>query len=82
MDCYCYFKSNLYKLFGDAGVYMNNCCCCDTPLLRHVANRGIFWFCSHCRVEMPNLSATHNLVKQNDRLDKMLANSILSLRKS
>ena len=61
---------------------MNNCCCCDHTLLRHIANKRVFWFCSHCRVEMPNLSGTQNLIKQHCQFEKMLANHTLSLAKN
>ena len=31
------------------------CPCCSQPLLRHITHNRIFWFCSHCHQEMPNL---------------------------
>ncbi len=36
---------------------MNNCPSCSGQLLRHSRRSGIYWFCSHCHQEMPNLSA-------------------------
>ncbi|MEA5468239.1 hypothetical protein [Spirulina sp. 06S082] len=39
---------------------MNNqnvCCpCCSSPLLRHARSTGMYWYCSSCHQEMPNLS--------------------------
>lgn len=32
---------------------MNNCACCTDRLLRHVRGTGVYWFCPHCRQEMP-----------------------------
>ena len=33
----------------------HSCPCCSQPLLRHISRNRIFWFCSHCHQEMPNL---------------------------
>ncbi|NEO32842.1 MAG: hypothetical protein F6K36_20950 [Symploca sp. SIO3C6] len=30
-------------------------CCCSEPLLRHISHRGIYWFCRHCHLEVPDL---------------------------
>ncbi|MBD2775226.1 hypothetical protein [Iningainema tapete] len=35
---------------------MNNCPTCDTVLLRHVRETGVYWFCRSCWQEMPVLS--------------------------
>lgn len=35
----------------------SKCPCCSSSLLRHWKNDGIYWFCSHCRQEMPNFEA-------------------------
>ncbi len=32
------------------------CPCCSEPLLRHIRGGSIYWFCSHCWQEMPNLN--------------------------
>ncbi|MBD2482893.1 hypothetical protein [Planktothrix sp. FACHB-1365] len=32
------------------------CPCCSSTLLRHIRPAGIYWYCSHCHQEMPNLS--------------------------
>lgn len=34
---------------------LNNCPCCSEPLLRHARHGGVYWFCSHCWQEMPDL---------------------------
>ncbi|PSB17886.1 hypothetical protein C7B61_07670 [filamentous cyanobacterium CCP1] len=34
---------------------LNECPCCSEPLLRHARNGKVYWFCLHCRQEMPNL---------------------------
>lgn len=36
---------------------MHTCPCCSTSLLRHVRHNSIYWYCSHCRQEMPNLES-------------------------
>lgn len=35
---------------------MNSCPCCSSQLLRHARQNRIYWFCSHCWEEMPDLS--------------------------
>jgi hypothetical protein len=39
---------------------MNTCPCCSEHLLRHARHGEIYWYCPHCRQEMPNLSAVLN----------------------
>jgi len=36
---------------------MHNCPCCSTKLLRHVRSNSIYWYCPHCREEMPDLES-------------------------
>ncbi|WP_071809983.1 hypothetical protein [Lyngbya aestuarii] len=33
---------------------MNNCPCCSSTLLRHIRHSQIYWYCPHCKQEMPN----------------------------
>jgi hypothetical protein len=33
---------------------MNSCPSCSHKLLRHIRCSNVYWFCSHCRQEMPN----------------------------
>ncbi|NMG08091.1 hypothetical protein DP117_14815 [Brasilonema sp. UFV-L1] len=35
---------------------MNNCPCCSRPLLRHIRNQEIYWFCRSCWQVMPVFS--------------------------
>lgn len=49
----------------------SKCPCCSTSLLRHWKNDGIYWFCSHCRQEMPNLEA-QGIKKYRHRQEKKL----------
>ncbi|HAA33416.1 MAG TPA: hypothetical protein DCE56_43955 [Cyanobacteria bacterium UBA8553] len=35
---------------------MNQCPCCSAQLLRHIRHNRIYWFCSRCRQDMPDLS--------------------------
>lgn len=39
---------------------MHHCPCCDRRLLRHIGRNGIYWFCLHCRLEMPILANSHD----------------------
>ena len=32
----------------------NTCLCCDTTLLRHIRQGGIYWFCTSCYQEVPS----------------------------
>ncbi|HEY9599550.1 MAG TPA: hypothetical protein V6D33_17950 [Cyanophyceae cyanobacterium] len=34
---------------------LNECLCCSEQLLRHIRQGQIYWFCRHCRQEMPSL---------------------------
>ena len=36
---------------------VNNCPCCSESMLLHLSSRRSYWFCRHCRVEMPNSEA-------------------------
>lgn len=36
---------------------MHTCPCCSTTLLRHAGHNGIYWYCPHCREEMPDLES-------------------------
>ena len=47
---------------------MNNCPCCSQPMLRYVRKNGVYWFCSHCWQEMPDLEALITAHKQKQQL--------------
>lgn len=36
---------------------MHTCPCCSNSLLRHVRHNSLYWYCSHCRQEMPDLES-------------------------
>lgn len=31
------------------------CPCCSSTLLRHIRHTGVYWYCSRCHEEMPDL---------------------------
>jgi len=52
---------------------MNKCPCCSDQLLRHARHNEVYWFCTHCWQEMPDL-ASIMLKKQQNRqqLERLL----------
>lgn len=42
----------------------NSCPCCSNSMLLHLSNRRSYWFCSHCRLEMPNLVNNYHSSKK------------------
>ncbi|MBD2040351.1 hypothetical protein [Microcoleus sp. FACHB-672] len=48
---------------------MNACPCCSNQLLRHARNNGVYWFCSHCWQEMPDLSSM--VAQRNQRVQQL-----------
>ncbi|MEB3210222.1 MAG: hypothetical protein VKL39_02660 [Leptolyngbyaceae bacterium] len=49
---------------------MNNCPCCSQTMLRHTRHGEIYWFCTYCHQEMPNLlmaiaTTEHHRVQTN-----------------
>lgn len=42
----------------------NNCPCCGNPLLRHIRQRGVYWFCTSCWQEVPVLAISKLPSKQ------------------
>lgn len=54
----------------------NKCPCCSGSLLRHWKNDSKYWFCLHCRQEMPNLEALeqkYHFPEQEQILTKSLS---------
>jgi hypothetical protein len=56
---------------------MNNCPCCSSTLLRHVRHSQIYWYCPHCKQEMPNLgdwinnqAFSHRIKNSSDHASK------------
>ena len=35
----------------------NSCPCCSDSMLLHLTSRRSYWFCRHCRLEIPNFKA-------------------------
>ncbi|HEY9848358.1 MAG TPA: hypothetical protein V6D28_02780 [Leptolyngbyaceae cyanobacterium] len=35
---------------------MSKCICCSNELVRHIRHSRVYWFCSHCWQEMPDLA--------------------------
>ena len=52
---------------------MNECLCCSHPLLRCIRQQGVYWFCSHCRQEMPNIACV--MATQKRKLSAPLSSS-------
>ncbi len=55
---------------------MSTCPCCTEVLLRHAHYNRVYWFCTHCWQEMPDLSleaaeSPHDLTQPGllERLD-------------
>ena len=46
----------------------NKCPCCSRSLLRHIRSTGSYWYCIHCRQEMPHFSLPDS--QQLDRKNK------------
>ncbi|OLP16712.1 hypothetical protein BST81_19955 [Leptolyngbya sp. 'hensonii'] len=43
---------------------MKKCPCCSQVLLRHIRQNGPYWFCTHCRQEMPDLISIRSLMME------------------
>ena len=50
----------------------NTCCCCQGNLLRHLNRDRLYWFCPHCRQEMPNPNLITSVSIFNKYQDKSL----------
>ncbi|CAD0222320.1 MULTISPECIES: hypothetical protein [Planktothrix] len=42
------------------------CPCCSSTLLRHIRHTGVYWYCSRCHEEMPDLSL-NPIEKEKDK---------------
>lgn len=54
---------------------MNTCVCCSGKLLCHIRHNSIYWFCSHCREEMPILGIGNEELPK--KLQKVTAPTLL-----
>ena len=41
------------------------CPCCDNAVLRHIRHGKVYWFCTHCRQEIPILGIERTPVETN-----------------
>ncbi len=48
---------------------MSVCPCCSNKLLCHINHKRIYWFCSGCWQEMPNLSLLSQVRLQKSLTD-------------
>ncbi|NEP12504.1 MAG: hypothetical protein F6K14_20310 [Symploca sp. SIO2C1] len=55
------------------------CLYCSQPLLRHISHQGIYWFCSHCHQEIPDIE---NLREAKLSLQNMIRNQLIQDKQS
>lgn len=62
---------------------MSNCPICSNLILRHIHHNQIYWYCSCCHQEVPNLTSIKlsQLLKERERLT-VLNNSLSCLQPS
>jgi Zn-finger nucleic acid-binding protein len=61
---------------------MKTCPCCYYSLLRHLRHNDMYWYCPHCRAEMPDLSQDSLLQSRlllKDKL-KIRSRNLVSLK--
>jgi hypothetical protein len=49
---------------------MPECPCCSQKLLRHVRQRKVYWFCTYCWQEMPDLATVGHHEKKTELTSK------------
>lgn len=54
------------------------CPCCSNTLLRHVRQGSVYWFCSDCRMEIPDIESVINKPKQKQKTESANANNVFS----
>ncbi|WP_413160652.1 hypothetical protein ACL6C3_19275 [Capilliphycus salinus ALCB114379] len=66
---------------------MNNCPCCSSTLLRHIRHSQIYWYCPHCKQEMPNFgdwlkaqAFLNTLEKHSCQAQKQVSNTSIKTR--
>lgn len=50
---------------------MKECPCCSQPLLRSISKNKIYWFCSNCRQEMPDLETVLQEQQKKEHIAKL-----------
>lgn len=53
-----------------AGSTMALCPCCNSPLLRHVRQSHLYWFCPSCRQDIPESTLSSDLLLLDSPSDK------------
>lgn len=61
---------------NELGKMLYQCPCCSNTLLRHVRQGSIYWFCSDCRMEIPDLESIVNKPKQRQKTESRNASNI------
>lgn len=51
---------------------MHTCPCCSNSLLRHVRHNSLYWYCSHCRQEMPDFTSVQARYQQVRQLGDLV----------
>ncbi|MEB3182180.1 MAG: hypothetical protein VKL59_24560 [Nostocaceae cyanobacterium] len=60
---------------------MNNCPCCDHPLLRHICGHEVYWFCRSCWQSMPVMKEDKNSLSQNKFWENLLYSPHLTVNR-
>lgn len=53
-----------------------NCPVCSGSMLRHARQNRLYWYCSHCRQEMPWVSIG-NLTRHYQSIQKLLPSNLI-----
>ena len=59
----------------------SSCPCCSSSMLLHLNSRRSYWFCHHCRLEMPNLKHERLKHKKARNLSSSLNTTQIAERK-
>ncbi|EKQ69746.1 hypothetical protein OsccyDRAFT_2391 [Leptolyngbyaceae cyanobacterium JSC-12] len=51
---------------------MHRCPCCSEVLLRHVRHGSVYWFCTHCWQEMPDLEIGIEVSKKRSPISRRI----------
>ena len=59
----------------------SSCPCCSSSMLLHLNSRRSYWFCHHCRSEMPDLNHEKSKRKKAVNLSSALNKNVIASRK-
>ena len=59
----------------------SSCPCCSSSMLLHLNSRRSYWFCNHCRLEMPDLNYEKFKHKKSVNLSSSLNKKAIAGRK-